>query len=200
MPRLSQFWLLLEGTLVLAGCQAPVAHALPTEVPPGLRRREGESFAQVRAYYGIPILQKSLYWDGNGETDEFGPSCHVFHHITNTVAIGAGANLSTWLIPGADAYSAEVESVLRIYPDAASPLFLDFSGGYQQSTEPVPPGGTEWNYTFGFGPGFEFPMGRGSSLMIAANYHHVSNALGRENERNPSQNEARLWIGYAWNF
>ena len=200
MSRLSPSWLLLGVSLVLAGCQTRAPHALPTEVPAGLRRREGETYAQVRAYYGVPILQKSFFWDGNGETDEFGPGGHIFHHITDSVAIGAGANLSTWLIPGADAYSAEVEAVLRVYPEATCPVFLDFSGGYQQSTEPVPPGGTEWNYTFGFGPGVEFPMGKGSSLMLAANYHHMSNALGRDNERNPSQNEARLWIGYAWNF
>ncbi len=200
MPLLSPSRLLSTGVLALAGCQSPVPHALRTEVPSGLRRREGETFGQVRAYYGVPILQRSIYWDGNGETDEFGPSGHIFHHITDTVAIGAGLNLSTWLIPGADAYSAEAEAVLRVYPNPAAPLFLDFSSGYQHSTEPVPPGGTEWNYTFGFGPGFEFPMGDGSTLMLAANYHHVSNALGRDNERNPSQNEARLWIGYAWNF
>jgi hypothetical protein len=31
-------------------------------------------------------------------------------------------------------------------------------------------------------------------------YHHVSNALGRENDRNPSQNEAQLWVGFALRF
>jgi len=46
----------------------------------------------------------------------------------------------------------------------------------------------------------EIPWGEGSSLLLGATYHHISNALGHDNPRNPSQNEARLWVGYAWNF
>lgn len=45
--------------------------------------------------------------------------------------------------------------------------------------------------TFGFGGGVDLPVGAGTSLLLGATYHHISNALGRENERNPSQNEAQ---------
>jgi hypothetical protein len=38
------------------------------------------------------------------------------------------------------------------------------------------------------------------SFLIGAHYHHLSNALGRENLRNPSQNEVRAWVGFIWNF
>ncbi|MCC7063590.1 MAG: hypothetical protein IT456_12355 [Planctomycetes bacterium] len=184
----------------LAACSTPPAHIPPQEVPTGLQRREGESFLQARVHYGIPILQRSFFWDGNGESDDFGPGLYAFHHYSDNVAFGFGGNLATWLLGGPDAYSGEFEGLARIYPDPTLPLFLDFSAGYLHATEPVPPGGTEWNFTFGFGPGMEIPWGEGSSLLLGATYHHISNALGHDNPRNPSQNEARLWVGYAWNF
>lgn len=186
--------------LLCTGCCADPPSSLPRLVPDGLEHRAGSSFVQARAHYGVPILQKSIFWDGNGEVDNFGPGAYVFHHLTDAVAIGAGGNLTTWLTPGHDVYSAEVEALLRTYPVCHCPLFLDLTGGFVQATDPVPPAGTEWNFSFSFGPGLELPTGKGTALLVACDYHHISNALGRDSSRNPSQNEARAWIGYAWTF
>ncbi len=164
----------------------------------GASHRSGDTAIEARAYYGVPILQKSLLWDGNGETDDAGLGVHVLQHLADDFAIGMGLNVGNWFIGGADAQSGEIEGLMRLHPFENLPFFFDLSAGYQLATEPVPPGGTDWNFTFGFGPGVEFPVDRGCSLELGALYHHVSNALGRMNDRNPSQNEGRFWIGFVW--
>lgn len=186
----------LAVLVVAAACTTP--HARTQSAHAGTSRNAGDTFAQARAWYGVPILQKSLFWDGNGEDDTAGVSGHVAHYVAQDLAIGAGLNCGNWFLPGADARSAEIEGLLRYHPLEGLPLFWDLHGGYQHSTEPVPCGGTEWNFSFGFGPGVDLALDDGCSLLFGVDYHHVSNALGRMNDRNPSQNEARFWLGVGW--
>jgi hypothetical protein len=61
----------------------------------------------------------------------------------------------------------------------------------------IPPGGTRGNFTFAAGPGAELPLGDGRSLLWGVEFHHMSNARGRQSARNPSQNEFLFWIGYG---
>lgn len=178
---------------MLAGCAAaPPPATMPHDA--------GRSFTELRAYYGVPILQRSFFWDGNGEVDDSGIGLHVGRSLADGVAVGAGTNLTTWWAPGHDVYSVEVEGLLRIWPIADWPVFVNGNAGYQLANDQIPPGGTVWNFTFGFGGGIEWPIDRGLALLAAIDYHHISNALGRENDRNPSQNEARLSIGVEWTF
>ncbi len=163
----------------------------------GVARVAGETLLRAKGFYGIPILQKSFVWDGNGEVDDFGLGIHALHFLGDDVAIGGGVEVASWLVSGADVYSGEVEGVLRYHP-WHGPLFLDLTGGFQQATKNIPPGGTDWNFTFSFGPGLDVPVAKDCSLELGTTYHHISNALGRDNDRNPSQNEARLWFGFSW--
>jgi len=182
--------------LTAAACTTPhPAGALPRH---GSSRLHGDTLVQGRTHYGVPILQKSFFWDGNGEDDVAGLGVHVAHFVGDDVAIGAGLNLGNWFQSGPDAQSAELEGLLRAYPFHGGPLFVDLHGGFQQATDAAPTGGTDWNFSFGFGPGVDLPVAEDCSLLLGCSYHHISNALGRRNDRNPSQNEARLWIGFAW--
>lgn len=183
-------------TIAAAACAAP--HPAGMSRRTGISRRLGDTFVQGRAYYGVPILQKSLFWDGNGEDDDAGLSAHVAHFVGDDVAIGGGLNLGNWFQSGADAQSAEIEGLLRAFPFHGAPLFVDLHGGFQLATDPVPTGGTDWNFSFGFGPGIDLPIAPDCSLLAGCTYHHLSNALGPRNDRNPSQNEARFWFGFAW--
>lgn len=190
-------WLLATSLSGLAACSA-AGNGAATFPHRGVPRTDGDTFVQTRAYYGVPILQKSFFWDGNGEDDDAGLGLQAAHFVADDIAIGAGLNLGNWFLSGRDAQSAELEAFLRAYPFRGGPLFFDLHGGYQQSTDPVPRGGTEWNFSFGFGPGVDIPIGDDCSLLLGCSYHHISNALGRRNDRNPSQNEARFWLGFAW--
>ena len=107
---------------------------------------------------------------------------------------------AAWWKGGGNVYSGEIEGLVRIYPWLQSPLFFDATGGFQQATHQIPPNGTLWNFTFGFGTGVEIPVAKETALQIGALYHHMSNALGRESSRNPSQNELRLWLGLVFEF
>lgn len=181
--------------LGLAGCASSGA-PLPTTA--GVRHEAGSTFIETQAFYGIPILRKSFLWDGEGEVDDSGLGVHVGNYLSDQVALGIGSNVATWWTPGSDVYSMELEGLLRIHPVRHWPLFLDGTGGYQLATSQIPPGGTVWNFSFSFGCGFEFPVGESTSFVTGIDYHHISNALGRENDRNPSQNEARIWVGFEW--
>lgn len=169
-------------------------------MPPGLRREQGAQTLTARTHYGIPILQKAIFWDGNGEVSDNGLSLQYHRYVADRVALGLGTTAAAWWTGGRDVYSAEIEGLLRIHPVRDWPVFLDGSAGFQQANHRIPPGGTHWNFSFAFGGGFEVPIDRGVSLLTGVHFHHISNALGRENPRNPSQNEARLWIGFAWEF
>lgn len=160
----------------------------------------GANFVTARVHHGVPILQRSLFWDGNGEVDNSGVGLHVGRCVDEHVALGLGTNLASWWTPGANVHSAELEGLLRVHPVSHWPFFLDGTGGYQLADSQIPPGGTVWKFTFGFGGGMEIPLADHSHLLIGVTYHHISNALGRDNERNPSQNEARFWVGCGWDF
>jgi hypothetical protein len=199
---------LRAAALLLTACSAspPAAPDHGQAMPPyadapadGLRHLAGDNAATARAFYGVPILQKSLYWDGNGDDDNYGLGFHLFRFVNDGLALGMGLNGAVWMEDAHDVYSGEWEALLRWYPGNRQ-FFWDVGGGYLHGIAPVPTGGTDWNFTFHFGPGVDIPVGRESSVLIGATYHHTSNALGRENERNPSQNDMRLWVAFAWNF
>jgi hypothetical protein len=183
--------------MTLAGCTG-LARQDPAPIAP--RHQTDSTFVQMRAFHGVPILQKSFFWDGNGEVEDTGLGVHAGTYLDEQFAVGIGSNVATWWTPGSNVHSLELEGLLRLHPLADWPLFVDGTGGYQLATGQIPPGGTVWNFTFGFGLGLELPVGSSMSLLTAVDYHHISNALGRDNERNPSQNEARIWVGIEWNF
>jgi hypothetical protein len=164
------------------------------------RHEAGSTFIQTRAFYGVPILHKSFYWDGQGEVYDSGLGVHAGKFVSEQFAVGIGSNLTTWWTPGSDVYSVELEMLLRWFPVHDWPVFINGTGGYQLANHDIPPGGTVWNFTFSWGLGVEWPIGNSTHLITAADYHHISNALGRQNDRNPSQNEVRFWVGVEWNF
>ena len=195
LERVDQVANKYESGVRLAMPQEPKPESQPTAA-----HAAGSDVLTVSAFYGVPILQKSFFWDGNGEVDDSGLGVHWLHYVADGVALGPGLNAATWWTPGSDVYSAEVQALLRIHPLDSLPVFLDGSAGYQLANDQIPPGGTVWNFTFGFGFGAEYPVADKTRLQAGAMYHHISNALGRQNDRNPSQNEVRFWVGLAFDL
>jgi len=165
--------------------------------PPAKLHRAGSTELAGHVFYGIPILQKSFFWDGNGEVDDSGLGARALHYLGDGVALGLGLNAATWWTGGRNVYSGELEGVLRIYPLDGVPVFVDGTTGFQLANDQIPPGGTVWNFSFGFGFGAEHQVTSSTALQAGAFYHHISNALGRQSPRNPSQNEARIWLGFV---
>lgn len=184
--------------LIAIACAGPAPATSRARI--GLDRTPGAEFVSARVHHGVPILQKSFFWDGNGEVDNSGIGLHWGHFVDERLALGLGSNVANWWTGGRDVQSVELEGLIRVYPEPDWPLFVSGTGGYQLANDQIPPGGTVWNFTFSFGAGVEIPVASGTSALVALDYHHISNALGRESARNPSQNEARFWIGVGWTF
>ena len=122
--------------------------------------------------------------------------------MTDPLAIGVGLTGSTFFLGGPDAYAAEAEAVGKWYAWRESDwrAFVDLTGGWMQATRAVPKGGTEWNFSFSFGFGSEIDLSDDWSLLLGFTYHHISNALGHENVRNPSQNEGQFSLGAVYRY
>lgn len=192
---------------LLCGCAGPVggggAGTHGTEPLLRLPQR-GDDSIDVRVFYGVPLLQKSFFWDGNGEIDVAGLQVRRMWQVDEDWALGAGLTGANWFFGGADVQSLEAEGVARrmLYRSEGDTcgVFVEGGGGFQQARSAIPPEGTDWNYTFHFGTGVQVPVGDSVDLMTGLGYHHISNALGRDNPRNPSQNDVRLWIGLSFRF
>jgi hypothetical protein len=211
---MSARWIALASAAALAACASPRVPARPAlertptvvakdqTMPMGTSSEEGALHVLARGHYGVPILGKSLFWDGNGSDHDFGFGGYGYYYVADGIALGAGLNATAFKVPGADTYGMEFEAISRfdIAQYGTTRVFWDLTGGWLQSTDGIPPGGTEWNMTFSFGPGIDIPLDKGQSVQISTVYHHKSNALGSQHDRNPSQNEVRTWIGLAWQF
>jgi len=160
----------------------------------------GSQTRELRVFHGSPVLRKSLFWDGNGEDETAGIKGRQLWHLSNHIALGAGLGAVAFFQSGRDAFAGEFETVGRVYLHRAENLgvFTELTGGWMQSTHPVPTGGTEWNMSFSFTGGVEVPLENQLGMVAGLTYHHISNALGRQHDRNPSQNEAQFWLGLSW--
>jgi hypothetical protein len=80
----------------------------------------------------------------------------------------------------------------RWQPRRVAP-FVELAAGLSDSTRPVPPNGTAFNFLIVSGGGVEIALGR-ASLDLGARWLHVSNN-GREGNRNPDIQTLGLMIG-----
>lgn len=156
----------------------------------------------VRAHKGFVVRGKALAWTGLGNAPDVGLGVSSYWFVQDWLAIGAAVSPTRFNPAGPATLGVEVEGASRGYvfqsPDLG--LFLDLKGGYLATKRGTPPGGTRDNWTFAFGPGFEVPLGHRFSFVGGAEFHHLSNAKGRDTPRNPSQNEVRSWIGFGLTF
>lgn len=177
-------------------------HSLPVGATANQPHKCGEAIAEVRGDLGVPILQKALLWDGNGEVDNYGVGARGLYCFDDGLALGVGINGLLYKTRGHDTEAGEFELIGRGYllRDEGLRVFWDLTGGWHQADHRVPDGGTQWGMTFSFGPGLELPLGGGTNLVLGGTFHHLSNALGRHNDRNPSQNEGRFFVGFGIEF
>ena len=64
------------------------------------------------------------------------------------------------------------------------------------STEPVPPGGTQFNFTPCAGAGLTFDVWEGTRMYLSARWFHLSNASTSSN--NPGFNGLGIWAGLSF--
>jgi hypothetical protein len=172
---------------------------LPSE---GGAHREDERMAVARVFHGKPIVGHALAWVGEGDVPNNGAGVQNYWFLRDRWAFGGGANVTRFRLEPEKVNSWDVEARVRYYAFEAGPaaFFGDVAGGLMVAEHGVPEAGTRKNYTFSFGPGVEIPTGLGPSLLLGCEFHHFSNARGRNASDNPSQNEYLPWagVGFRW--
>ncbi len=161
----------------------------------------GDKLFVVDAHYGVPILQRAVFWDGNAEIYNLGLGASNYWFLSDWFAFRISLDANYFYQHGGQ-YAGEIESGGRFYVfdfDNWS-AYWDMTGGFEYATDQVPVGGTYWNFTFSWGPGADIRLSENTDLLVGVTFHHMSNALGRTNGRNPSQNEGRFYVGFGWSW
>lgn len=154
----------------------------------------------VRGEYGEPIRGKSFAWTGLGTSDTYGVAVANHWFLSDRLSLGPSFTVTAFdMLSGQWIFGGEVEGILRWHfaEIGETSFFWDGTAGYLHTSKRMPPNSTDWNFTFGFGPGVEIPIGGDWKLLGTFQYHHLSNAKGRQTTENESQNEARITIGFG---
>lgn len=180
----------------LLACSLAACSWFPTE---GGLHKEGERMACGRIFWSEPITGHALLWHGVGDDPNEGFSLQNYWFKNDRLALGVGFTGVQFHIPGDRILGGEIEARLRYYYTEYGKLglFADLNGGFQHTQSEIPPMGLPNNGTFGFGPGLEYRIGENQSIQLGAEFHHMSNAHGKDKDVNPAQNELMMWVGFA---
>jgi len=97
---------------------------------------------------------------------------------------------------GAFIYGGDLEFRWHLFAFDRWSIFASAGCGIIGSTEPVPPGGTQFNFTPCAGAGVTFDVWEGTRLYLSARWFHVSNASTSSN--NPGFNGLGIWAGLSF--
>lgn len=80
-------------------------------------------------------------------------------------------------------------------------VYAALGGGVLGSTNDVPVGGTEFNFTPRAGVGFSLRLGDGPERLTGGvRWQHISNANTEGNDRNPGSNALMVYLGVTFPF
>ena len=77
-------------------------------------------------------------------------------------------------------------------------LYVDGGAGVMETTDPVPPGGSTYNFTPQSGFGLSFDVGEETRMLTGVRWHHVSN--GRTFDTNPAQDAIFVYAALSFPF
>jgi len=163
--------------------------------------RKGERMAIVRVIGSPwPLHGHAIAWEGESDDEYVGAGIGNYWFIRDRAAIGVLLSGANYQYSGENILAVELEFAYRWYvlEHEEYAYFWDAGFGAQWAESEVPKTATQYEYTFSFGPGMEIPILENSKIMVGFQFHHQSNALGRQSDENPSQNEFRLWAAWGW--
>jgi len=184
VTSLVRFIPLLALLTLFAGCHG------------GFHQR-GEKRWSVRAVYGEPFDNGGFFgWNTAGDATNVGVGASNSWYFQDRWAGGIGVTPLYFNQTEGDAWGAEIEAHLRWHfvEWGKVGFLLDANCGALWAESPIPTGGTRGNLTYGIGPGIEYPLRNGFSLVAGLQFHHISNGKGLDSPANPSQNEMRYWF------
>jgi opacity protein-like surface antigen len=178
-----------SATVLLILALAPQA---PAQAP---TTQDSVSFTDDRRW-AVQVMGSAMVDVTNRDVQMAGPTVGVGYYIYDNLA----GNLELggqWVQQDQETTAGTATVVLRhhILEMGKATLFLDVGGGIVASDEPVPAGGTEFNFTFQCGTGVTWPVGDGVYLLAGVRYYHLSNANMDGADENPSLNGPLGYVG-----
>jgi hypothetical protein len=74
-------------------------------------------------------------------------------------------------------------------------IYGDVAVGMLEANHRIPPGGTDFNFTFQSGIGTAIHLNSRTDLFVGLRYYHLSNARQKGPDRNPSLNAIQTYAG-----
>ena len=120
--------------------------------------------------------------------------------VENNLSLDLGFHLLDVVQSGEDAIAFSTTIQLRwhfIHEDTWS-MFMEGGVGLMRSSDSVPAGGSEFNFTVPVGVGITFDAGNNNRWLIGARWHHISNA--NTYNANPGRDSLMLWAGISFPY
>jgi hypothetical protein len=155
----------------------------------------------VQAQYGHPNPGDSIFGKVYGTAPTAGLGVFNHWYVTDRIALGVGLTPTLYFEDAGTVFGGEFNGQMRwhFWESEKLGFFLDLQGGLLFTAEDLPTGGTQFNGSYGFGPGLEVPLDDKWRLLGGVLIHHISNGkgIGVDVPDNPSQNEVRFWLGFG---
>lgn len=182
--------------LMVAWCAVARAEAvLRLDVVPKVPFPKGMWTLEIEGSYTAPIrfstdefatgtVGVGYYLFDNFSVTALGHGFHVNQEAQNDTDGGGASLLLRWHLLNLDRFS----------------FYLDGGGGLVWTQDPVPTGGTTYNYTARAGGGISWRLKEDVYLLGGARYFHLSNGNQHGRENNPSFDGVEYYIGLMFAF
>ena len=161
----------------------------------------GSDFAQ--GTWTLQTYGSVAFADESGEiyAGHIGVGYHIWDDFSiNLEAFGLHMDFERGPVDEAAAYGLDLFLRYHFMKGDSWTLFGEVGGGIQQSTRPIPHGGTHFNFRPMAGMGVTWQLDENLMLMAGARWLHISNARKDGVELNPGYDSAELYTGVLITF
>ena len=135
---------------------------------------------------------------GSIQSGQLHLGAHWFIH--DGLSIGAQLELAGFSQPGQDTLAGGVDLLIRWHfiRTCRFTIFGEIGCGLLYARHPVPPGGTNWNFTPQAGGGVTWRLDDRLHLVAGLRWYHISNA--QTGSSNPGMNAVQVYAGLGIEF
>jgi hypothetical protein len=163
----------------------------------------GEAVFTDSRRWNVQLVGNAIIDVTNRDAQLYGPVVGAGYYVFDNLAINvelSGLTVEQEQDTGAWAATLLLRHHVHDFSAGAATVFVDVGGGVFEADDPVPAGGTTFNWTFHVGPGLTQRVADGIYLVAGARYFHLSNANRDGKDRNPSLNGPLFFAGVMFTF
>jgi lipid A 3-O-deacylase len=157
------------------------------------------TFGQAGSAYWLAIAAAA----SDLESDHFGRAgLGVSYFMADDISLDFELNFGYYRSRGGDALGGAFSILMRWHfwraDDRSWTVYVDGGAGMLVTTDEVPRGGSDFNFTPQAGLGASWDIGDNRRLFLGARWHHISNA--RIYSNNPGQDHGMIYVMLGWPF